>query len=324
MNKLSIIVPVYNGEETIEKAIVSLLCQSVPVDIIVINDGSKDRTEEIILRLKENNDNIHYYVKENKGIASARNFGVAKVESEYFGFLDSDDSVREDMAEKMLKAIEENEADICMSDFIWLYESGERKEARDVFYKDKHEILEKMFATLWNKIYRTEWFRKTGIEFPDGLRYEDASVLYRLAYHMDRVAYVDEAFVDYFQRKGPITHTFNININDMIAVFKGIRSFYEEKGAFEEYRDEIEYLFIRFFLGNSYLRACRIIDRDVRKETLDKGWTFLNENFPDFKKNRYLNNSGMKNKYFRLINKQLYYANVWLFKFLYKTGIMKQ
>lgn len=323
MKKLSIIVPVYNGEETIEKAIVSLLRQTEEVNIIVVNDGSTDRTEEIINDLKKDHDNIFYYYKENSGISDTRNFGLSKVNTEYFGFLDSDDSVKEDMAYKMLKAIEENNADICMSNFIWLYENGERKEAKDVGYKNKHEILEKMFATLWNKIYRTKWFKETGISFPSGLRYEDASVLYRLAYEMDKVAYVDEAFVDYFQRKGSITHTFNININDMIEVFKGIKEYYIQKNSFDEYKDEIEYLFIRFFLGNSYLRACRIIDKEVRKDTLDKGWNFLNENFPEFKKNKYLNNSGLKNKYFKMITKGTYYGNVWLFKFLYKIGLMK-
>ncbi len=109
----------------------------------------------------------------------------------------------------------------------------------------------------------------------------------------------------------------------MIAVFKGIKNFYLEKKALDEYKEEIEYLFIRFFLGNSYLRACRIIDNDVRNETLDKGWNFLNDNFPDFKKNKYLANSGLKNKYFKIITRRSYYSNVYLFKLLYKLGIMK-
>ncbi|MDO4499700.1 MAG: glycosyltransferase [Erysipelotrichaceae bacterium] len=323
MNKLSIIVPVYNGEKTIEKSIVSLLKQTIPVDIIVVNDGSKDKTEEIILKLKENNDNIHYFHKENGGIANTRNYGVDRVETDFFGFLDADDTVREDMAEKMLKCIEENKADICLSNFTWVFEDGNTRHQKDVFYKDKHEILEKMFAVLWNKVYRTEWFRNTGLRFPEGLRYEDASLLYRLAYFMDKVCYVDETFVDYYQIQGSITHTFGININDMILVFKGIKEFYIEKGAFDEYKDEIEYLYIRFFLGNSYLRACRIIDKEVRKDTLNKGWNILMENFPDFKKNKYLKNSGMKNKYYSLMNRQMYFSNVYLFKLLYKLGIMK-
>lgn len=321
--KLSIIIPVYNDESNIEKAIKSLLLQTEKVRIIVIDDGSTDKTKEKVLSLKENNDNIDYYYKENSGIADARNFGISKVETEYFGFLDSDDSVKPDMAEKMLREIEKTNSDICMSNFTWVYENGKTKEAKDTGYKNKHEILEKMFATLWNKIYRTNWFKDTTISFPSGLRYEDASVLYRLTLYMDKVCYVDEMFVDYFQRKGSITHTFNVNINDMIEVFKGIKEFYIEKESFVEYKEEIEYLFIRFFLGNSYLRACRIKNKTVRKETLDKGWKFLNSNFPCFRNNKYLNNNGRKNKYFKNITENRYYSNVYLFKALYSIGLMK-
>ena len=321
MNKLSIIVPVYNGEKTIKRAIDSLLKQTIEVDIIVINDGSIDNTENIIFDLKKDNDNIFYFYKENSGISDARNFGVDKVNTEFFGFLDSDDYVKEDMAEKMLRAIGNN--DICMANFTWIYEDGTRKNAKDIGYKNKHEIIEKMFSTLWNKIYRTSWFRSTNIRFPSGLRYEDTSVLIRLAYYMDKVSYVNESFVDYYQINGSITHTYNININDMISVFKGIKSFYEEKGVYKEYKDELEYLTIRFFLGSSYLRACKIVDKDIRKDTLNKGWNYLNNTYPDFKNNKYLNNGGKKNLYFKLINKRRYYFNVYLFKLLYKIGIMK-
>lgn len=319
MNRLSIIVPVYNGEKTIKRAIDSLLKQSEEVDIIVVNDGSTDDTERIVKEY--NNSNIHYFYKENGGISDARNYGVNKVTTEFFGFLDSDDTVKEDMAKKMLEAI--GDKDICMSNFTWVYEDGSRKQARDVGYKDKHEIIEKMFSTLWNKIYRTKWFLSTGIKFPTGLRYEDTSVLIRLAYYMDKVAYVDESFVDYYQINGSITHTYNININDMIEVFEGIKAFYEENNAYEEYKLELEYLTIRFFLGSSYLRACRINDERVRKDTLNKGWNYLNKTYPNFKENKYLNNGGMKNKYFKHVSKFSYFYDVSMFRMMYKMGIMK-
>ena len=321
MNKLSIIVPVYNGEKTIKRAIESLLRQTTPVDIIVINDGSSDNTEKIVLDLKKDNDNIYYFYKENSGISDARNLGIDKVETEFFGFLDSDDTVKEDMAEKMLEAIKDN--DICMSNFTWVYEDGKRKLAKDIGYKDPHEIIEKMFSTLWNKIYRTSWFKETKIRFPSGLRYEDTSVLIRLAYYMKKVSYIDESFVDYYQINGSITHTFNININDMISVFKGIKEFYEEKGAYKEHKEELEYLTIRFFLGSSYLRACRIQNKDIKKDTLDKGWKYLNDTYPDFKRNKYINKGGKKNLYFKLINRRRYYINSNVFNVLYKLRIMK-
>ena len=98
MSDLSIIVPVYNGEKTIKRALDSLLNQTIKVDIIVVNDGSIDKTEDIVLDLKKDNDNIFYFYKDNSGISDARNFGVDKVNTKFFGFLDSDDYVKEDMA----------------------------------------------------------------------------------------------------------------------------------------------------------------------------------------------------------------------------------
>ena len=323
MNKISVIVPVYNGKKDIEKCLFSLLNQTIPVDIIVVDDGSNDGTDKVVQKVNdENPDRIKYYFKKNGGISTTRNYGVKQVETEYFGFLDSDDYVEPTMYQKMLEEIEKKHSDICMCNFLWVYEDSS-KLAKDINYKDKHELLSGMFATLCNKLYRTSWFKKSGIEFPNGLRYEDASVLYRLVLHMDNVCYVDEAFVNYVQRPGSITHTFNININDMIEVFKGIKKYYVDSGYYDEYHDEIEYLFIRFFLGNSYLRACRIDDKQVRNDTLEKGWSFLQDNYPNFKNNRYLKNSGIKNRYFAHMNKTLYFNNVYLFRMLYALKIMK-
>ena len=73
MNKLSIIVPVYNDEKHIKNCLNSLLNQTKKVDIIVVDDGSTDNTISIVKSICENHDNIYYYLKENKGIASARN-----------------------------------------------------------------------------------------------------------------------------------------------------------------------------------------------------------------------------------------------------------
>lgn len=322
MNDISIIVPVYNGEKDIEKCLFSLLDQSVKVDIIVIDDGSTDNTADIVKGLMNKYNQIHYHKIENHGIANARNVGVSMVKTAYFGFLDSDDTIAKDMYEKMLKAIKKDDSDICMANFYWVYENSQ-KLAKDVGYQNKHELLEKMFATLWNKLYKTSWFKKTNLSFPYGLHYEDASLLYRLVYYMDKVAYVDEAFVNYYQRKGSITHTFTVYINDMIEVLQGIKAFYDQNDKDGEYTKEIEYLFIRFFLGNSYLRACRIKDSKTRNEVLKKGYACLIENYPNYRLNPYLNNGGLKNKYFKLMNKQSYFINVYLFKLFYALGIMK-
>ncbi|MBR2801309.1 MAG: glycosyltransferase [Erysipelotrichaceae bacterium] len=324
MNReLTVIVPVYNGERDLQKCLDSLFAVTLPVRIMVVDDGSTDGTIAILKKANEEHAELSWFSKANEGIASARNYAVDRVETEYFTFLDADDTVEPEVYEKLLKKMKEEGSDIGFSDFLWVYEDGSTRPASDTGYTNKHELLEKMFATLWNKIYRTEWFRKTEIRFPDGLKYEDASLLYRLVLYMDHISYLPEVSVNYLQRSGSITHTFDIHINDMIRVFEGIKEYYQEKGQYEEYRDEIEYLFIRFFLGNSYLRAVRIEDKKLKEETLHRGYDFLTTHYPDYRKNPYLKKPGKKNLYFRHLSRPLYFLNAQIFPLLYKIGVMK-
>jgi hypothetical protein len=129
--------------------------------------------------------------------------------------------------------------------------------------------------------------------------------------------------VYYVQREGSITHTFKVNIQDMIDVFEGIKKYYINMNIFDEYFYEIEYLFIRFFLGNSHLRAIRITNKELRFKILDESWEFLNNNFPTWKKNSFLRKSGKKNMYYRILNKKIYYVNSYIFRFFYKIGFME-
>ena len=324
MTKIEVIVPVYNNEKYIGKCLKSLLNQTIEdLKIIVVNDGSNDNTEKIVMDLIRKYPNkIRYYYKKNGGIAETRNFGIEKVEADYFGFLDSDDFVNENMYQKMYDKIVFEKTDICMCDFYWEY-PNKRKLAKEGPYINTSDLISKMFATLWNKLYRTSWVKEKTIIFPNGLHYEDASFLYRLAVHMDKVSYINEPLVHYVQREGSITHTFKVNIQDMIDVFKGIKDYYIDNDLFDEYYYEIEYLFIRFFLGNSYLRAVRIKNKSLRLETLNKSWNFLNNNFPTWKKNKFINNGGKKNFYFRILNKKTYYLNSYIFRFIYKIGFME-
>ena len=139
--KLSIIVCAYNAEKTLAIPLESLLRQSVPIKIIIVDDGSKDETkrlaESYVIRYP---DQISYHYKKNGGIASAREFGLSFVDTEYFGYLDADDEVKEDMAEKMLAVATKEDSDIVIADFIWRY-SDKDVYQDDTHHKDKRELL---------------------------------------------------------------------------------------------------------------------------------------------------------------------------------------
>jgi len=104
----------------------------------------------------------------------------------------------------------------------------------------------------------------------------------------------------------------------MIYVFNDILNFYKEKQLFNDYKLELEYLFIRFFLGNSFLRTCQIKDKNDRNKTLELSYSILANNFPSWKHNSYLNHGGLKNLYFKLINKSTYRLFATFFTFYYQ------
>lgn len=315
MSCLSVIVPCYNGERFIGRCLESLVNQTLQdIEIIVINDGSTDNSQYVIDSYANKYHNIKAYKIPNSGIADARNFGVSKVETPYFGFLDCDDYTDVTMFEKMYnKAIETN-AQVVVSNFYWV-KGKKKKLEKEGPYNTGKDMLIHLFAVLWNKIYDTEFVRSTNIRFPSGNRYEDAYFLYCLAPNIERIAFVDEAFVHYVQHENSITHNNNEEVKNMITIFDNILNYYAHTNRYDEYHDELEYLHIKFFLGNSFLRSARIDDKQDRDYTIQLGWNMLNDEFPDWHHNHYLKElPGLKNLYFRMV----YDWNVMLFAYLFR------
>ena len=315
MSCLSVIVPCYNGEKFIGRCLESLVNQTLQdIEIIVINDGSTDNSQDIIDSYANKYHNIKAYKIPNSGIADARNFGVSKVETPYFGFLDCDDYTDVTMFEKMYnKAIETN-AQVVVSNFYWV-KGKKKKLEKEGPYNTGKDMLIHLFAVLWNKIYDTAFVRSTNIRFPSGNRYEDAYFLYCLAPNIERLAFVDEAFVHYVQHENSITHNNNEEVKNMITIFDNILNYYAHTNRYDEYHDELEYLHIKFFLGNSFLRSARIDDKQDRDYTIQLGWNMLNDEFPDWHHNHYLKElPGLKNLYCRMV----YDWNVMLFAYLFR------
>lgn len=324
---VSIIVPVYNADKYLIKCLDSLVNQTFRnIEVIVINDGSSDSSETIINQFKSNYPEIiKSYYKLNGGIADVRNFGLKHVNSPYFGFLDSDDYIELNAIEEMYNAAISNNLDIVMSDFYWTYPEYE-KITNDGPYNNNKELLVSMFATLWNKLYRTEFIRSINVQFPKGYRYEDASFLYKIIPYIEKWDYINKPFVHYVQRIGSITHNHNERVKDMIFVFEDLIDFYKERNLYEKYKLELEYLFVRFFLGNSFLRSTQIKDKDDRDRTLKLSFELLNKTFPKWRNNSLLKRFGLKNVYYRTINQVTYsiYSELFYlyFRFLKKDKLV--
>ena len=112
MPKISVIVPVYNTEKYIGKCIMSILNQTMQdIEIIIVNDGSTDNSENIIKEIINNNDTkieIKYFLKENGGLSEVRNYGVKQATGKYLSFVDSDDYIDKNLYKNLEKYIDEN------------------------------------------------------------------------------------------------------------------------------------------------------------------------------------------------------------------------
>lgn len=230
---VSIIVPVYNVEPYIKKCIQSLCDQTYQnIEIIIINDGSLDGSEKIIIDNYSSDDRIKYYKKENGGLSSARNFGIEKCKGDFIAFVDSDDWVDNQFVDCLVSNLVESKSGIAICNMDYIFSNGKIKKRTPKINQTKCVSSEEALKELLigrqykchaqNKMYVAELFKKTGIRFPLGKIYEDVFTTYKLIYEAKNVILINENLYYYLQnRPGSILATgFN---NNRFAIFEAIQ-----------------------------------------------------------------------------------------------------
>ena len=196
---ISVIVPVYNMEKYLSKCLESILSQSYSnFELLLINDGSTDSSLSICGEYANKDKRIILMSQENSGQCIARNNALDKVSGEYIAFVDSDDEIKPDMFEVMLKAIENTKSDIALCSVS--YNSGIRIENKVIYSQQKEfvgeEIIREYITTNhiitapWNKIYHVSLF--SGIRFPDFRANEDACIAHELLGKAKKAVFVKE------------------------------------------------------------------------------------------------------------------------------------
>ena len=308
MPEVSVIVPVYNVEKYLEKCLNSLVNQTLEnIEIIIVNDGTKDNSEEIIKKFMEKYpQKIVYLKKENGGLSDARNYGMPYAKGEYIAFLDSDDYVEKDIYKEMYELAKKENSDMVECDFLWEYPNKVREDIGQV-YNGKKEMLEKVRVVAWNKLIRRSILEKTQIQFPKGLRYEDVEFTYKLIPHLNKVSFLKKPYIHYIQRENSIINVQNERTKEIFTVLDNVIDYYKENNFYDEYKEELEYVYTRYLLCSSLLRMVKIKDKDIRKNMLKTTWENLNTNFPNWKNNKILKkNRTLKDMYIKSVNKFTY------------------
>lgn len=302
MIKVSVVIPVYNTEEYVEEAIMSVLNQSLKeIEVIVVNDGSPDNSEEIIKNIHD--DRIRYFKKENGGLSDARNYGFKHVKGKYVYFLDSDDYIEKDFLLKAYQKMEETGSDMLQTRVIY-FGDCKTKLSNYTLSTDKKELLAQGFVITGDKFYRTSVIKDNNLEYIKGYYYEDIPFFHAYVLSSNKFTFLDEGNYWYRQRKGSITSTFNKKLLDIIPILEETINYYREYNVYDTYHDEIEYFTTRIILGSSMKRIFNIKDKSKRKDVIKKTYNFLIREFPEYQKNPYLKH-GFKNFLFKHMNLKL-------------------
>jgi glycosyltransferase involved in cell wall biosynthesis len=215
MCEISVIVPVYNVEKYLPKCIESILDQTYKnFELILIDDGSTDRSGEICDDYKTKDGRIVVLHKQNGGLSEARNHGIELAKSEYLTFVDSDDYMKLDFLEYLLALREKYSADLVIARNILIYENGKiLKEKLDFDLKEgacskkalyKYFLLNRGFAA-HGKLYKKNIFDK--IHYPIGSLYEDIAILHKIIESANVIVFGEKKGYYYLQRKGSIIHS---------------------------------------------------------------------------------------------------------------------
>lgn len=318
MIKVSIIVPVYNTEKYLKKCLDSLVNQTLDdIEILIVNDGSTDNSQEIINEYKEKySQKIKCFKKQNGGLSDARNYAVPHALGEYIGFVDSDDYVETDMFEKMYNLANLENLDLVECNFIWEYPNKIKKDF-GIHCSNIQDFFIYSRVMVCNKLIKSSVLKNNNITFPKDLRYEDIEFFYKLIPFIEKYGLLENTFYHYMQRENSIINTNNLKTSDIFNILNNIIEFYKLNNLYADYKSELEYLYIRFLLGSSFLRIIKIKDTNIRKQLLNRTINELYLNFPNWKKNKLLKIKTKKNIYYKTINKFTFKIYSFIFRFIY-------
>ncbi|MCI5610667.1 MAG: glycosyltransferase [Roseburia sp.] len=280
MNKsdlISVIVPVYNMEQYLERCINSIKKQSYSnLEIILVDDGSTDHSADMCDTYAQEDQRIKVIHKVNGGLSDARNAGLAIATGAYIGYVDSDDWIEPQMYQKMYEACIENEAQVAVCRYAKVYSDEtirggnhkttvfERDSILKVYLSDNSDYI--VYNSVWSKLFAREII--VGEIFPVGKNSEDIMYTTRAFCKVTKTVYLDECLYNYvLDREGSI-----MNVNRTERMFQDEIPFWREHIAYirqhvsDEMGDMAAYYFYRRMLSYYMELSQQVETRNAAKQ----------------------------------------------------------
>ncbi|MEI3188836.1 MAG: glycosyltransferase family 2 protein [Lachnospiraceae bacterium] len=239
---ISVIVPVYRVEKYLERCVKSILSQTYKnLEVILVDDGSPDQCPAICDACAEKDARVKVIHQENKGLSGARNAGIDAASGEYLAFVDSDDYVSPHFIEELYQLLQDTGCAIGQCRFSYVKGDGLVEEGDSAFCIYRGEsLMEQLygpeekatcFVVAWNKLYRAELFKETGIRYPEGRIHEDEATTYRLFHEAKKLAFLDRALYGYYtENGGSITSVFSAKRLQWLTAHEERIAFFKKNG----------------------------------------------------------------------------------------------
>ena len=297
MSKISIIVAAYNIENYIKRCLESLISQTYNnIEIIVVNDGSTDNTEEVINNLSKLDKRICLINKKNEGLVECRKTGFEYATGDYILFIDGDDYLRKDAISLLYEHAKCGEYDIIQYNYVLVYHDGTKEKGWDYefFYKNRNleqwEFIKSIFTSKLSQSICLKFIKKSyildnEITFPNNICYgEDLAISSCWGMYNPKVYVEKEPLYYYFQRPTSLTHITNSKVLEIYEALTFIKKQLLKTNLFETFKEEFEYL---VFCQTYYIRIYTMfIEKNVISKELYRLWKDNKFNI-DYKSNMY-------------------------------------
>lgn len=293
--KVSIVMPLYNAQNCMERAVNSIMAQDYANwELVLVDDGSPDKSGEIADKLSlQYPDKIISVHEENKGQGGARNKGVEYATGDYLVFVDCDDEIEPDLLSFCVGRMERENADVLVFEYRMLDVGGRTVKTVKSPYgfseignlkEDKSYLLLQGLAC--NKMFDMRFLRASGIVFKEKIRYEDLLFSTEILLRAQKILYSSRPLYRYYMSENSAMRNTDILRNrELLLVMDEMFAFFSENRAMSEYYDELCALTI----DNVYIASTLRLLRIDRKSPLIKEFKrYLADKFPDYKKNKYV------------------------------------
>ncbi len=283
---ISVILPVYNVEKYIDACVTSLLQQTMQdFELILVNDGSTDKSGEKCLAWSKKDSRIRVIEQENQGLSEARNSGLKVASGEYIAFIDSDDTVEKEYLQTLYEHAVHNNAQIAVCNYRFVWEDTNKDSDVALQEADNQEVVysltgreaasqivkenKRFMITAWGKLYHKSL--SPLLFYPKGRTHEDEFVTYKVFYNADKVVVTMKPLYHYLQRGSGIMGTdYKLKRLDKVVALREAMLYFEERHdeemrayALKRYLLNIQ---IAWYRVHKYLPDEREVLRKLRNE----------------------------------------------------------